>query len=203
MTGLVATADGWRATVRSIRWSPLLVVPPAASAVLLAAGALGDDAGRAVMVGETGLAFTALSMAFIADDATRAAAPGVPVEAPTRLAARAAVMAPVVALGWLLVLATYAPVLLGPAGIGGLSDRALAALGLASAALALATLVGRWTAAPSPGAVTVAAAVALHVLQVVPKSWLAALPPGRPAWPAVAALAVIVAGLAAREPELS
>lgn len=49
MISPVTTVDGLRGTIRSTRWSPVLVTPVAASAALLVAHAVGDGAGGAMM----------------------------------------------------------------------------------------------------------------------------------------------------------
>ena len=196
---MVTTADGWLGTVRSIRWSPLLVTPLVCSLSLVLAGALADPPpGHLAMVGEAGLAFTALAAAFIADDATRDAAPAMPTEARARLAARAVLTVPVTVVGWFVVLAVYvwsAPV---PPVVG---ERALAGLGLATAALALAALSGKLRAVESPGAAGVGAMVALGMVRfILPSTWRAALPPGEVLWPLIIMLALITVAAATREP---
>ena len=201
MSPLLGTVDGWRATARSIRWSPLLVAPAVSSVALVVMHVLADGPpGRMSQVGEAALAFTAVTVAFVADDAALDAAPATPTEAPARLAVRAALMAPVSLLGWLLVLSVYGWLTPGPVTAGGL-DRALGGLGLASAALALAALAGRLRWVVSPGAAGVAAMAGLGAALVVsPAAWLEALPPVEAVWPVTVLLALVTVAVATREP---
>ncbi len=191
--------DGWTSTTRSIRWSPLFVAPVATSVALLAGDALVDVAALPIsLVGETGLALAAAVAAFIADDATREAAPATPVAARARLAVRAALMLPVVIAGWLLVLALYARVL--PPSID-LGHRALAGLGVASGALALAAVGSRFWSIASPGAAGLAAMATLGlVLQLVPDRWMAHAPAGTVLWPVTILASLLVVAHATQEP---
>jgi hypothetical protein len=200
MTTLLTTLDRCVSTGRSIRWSPLVAAPVAASAALLVAGPLasGDPASVGI-VGECGLAFTAVSAAFIADDACRDAAPGTPVEAPKRLATRAGLMAPVAVIGWLVVLAVYASVT--PSLPVDLGERILAGSGIAVAALALAAVGGRLRSVASPGAVGAGAVAALGLaLQAAPARWLEHLPPATVVSAIAIAVGLMVVVLATREP---
>lgn len=200
MISAVMTLDGLRGTIRSTRWSPVLVTPMAASAALLGAHVVhGGAAGAMTLLGDTGLAFTAVAPAFIADDATSAAAPATPVDARARLLARSVVAMPVAAAGWMLVLVVYRFVT--SAVVVDVSARALVGLAMASVALAFAALGGRLSSAVSPGAVGVAAMALLGVLwTVAPKVWVDALPPGEllPASAILFSLATVA--VATREP---
>lgn len=195
----VTTVDGLRGTIRSTRWSPVLVTPVAASAALLGTHVVhGGAAGAMALLGDTGLAFTAVATAFIADDAASAAAPASPVGARARLLARAAVAIPVAVAGWTAVLGVYHFVT--SAGID-VSARALAAPAMASAALAFAALGGRLSSAVSPGAAGVAAMALLAVVwTVAPKAWLDALPPGELICASAFLIGLVTVAVATREP---
>lgn len=192
----------WRSTIRAVRWSPILSTPAAASVGLVAFRLIAGPAaaGRLHMVGELGLAFTAMAVAFLADDPTTDAAPAVPVEAPARLRLRLAVGAPAAAAGWLLVLAVSDQVV--PGGLlDDVAGRALAGVGLAATALAMAVVAGRTGAATSPGAVGVAALATVGLASlVVPTAWVDALPPPEAAWPVLIAMAWLTIAVAGREP---
>ncbi len=201
MNSPVTTVDGVRGTIRSIRWSPLLVTPVAASVALLGAQAVADPAaGRMTLVGEAGLAFTAVAPAFLVDDGTLDAAPATPIEARARLVARAVVAVPVAVAGWLLVLAVY-HVVTSSAEAAGVGDRAQAGLTLASAALACAALGGKLRSIASPGAAGVGAMACVGVvLRVSPGAWLEALPPGDLICPAVILFGLVTVTVSTREP---
>ena len=172
--------DAWLRTARSIRWSPLVMAPVAGAASLLALGVLVDaDPTRIGIVAETALAFAAGTAGSVIDDPANDAAPGTPVDARARLAARVGLMAPVAMVGWLVVLATYVGVTPGlPVELG---RRALAGLAMASVALAMAAIGSRFRSPVSPGGTSVGVmagiALALHVL---PIEWLEHLPPAGP-----------------------
>lgn len=201
MSGPMASVDGWRTTLRSIRWSPLLLAPVVASVALVVVAAVSQGAGGAVgLVADAGLALTAVVTAFIADDPTLEAAPATPIEARARLVARAAAAVPVAVVGWLLVLTVYDSITPEPAAID-LAGRALAALGLGSAALALAALTGRFQSVVSPGAAAVGAMACAGVAsRALPGRWLEALPAAHAAWPATVLLALITVAVATTEP---
>ncbi len=204
MTALVATTDGLRATVRSVRWSPLLLAPVASAIALVAVRTIAHvDSMRIAFLGDAGLVFTAVVVAFVADDAILSGAAPTPIEARTRLAARALVAVPVTVAGWLAVLAVYWRVLPGPAqpGIGSI---ALASLGVAATALALATLFARSPAVASPGAAGVAGMVVVGIiLQAAPVAWLEHLPAHRTMWVATILVALPLIIAATREPARS
>lgn len=201
MTSLVATLTGWRGTARSVRWSPLVATPLFLCAAIIVVEAAMDPSPADIgVLGEWGLAFTAAGAAFLADDATREAAPATPVGARARMAARAALAGPVVVAGWVLILLVYDAVT--PAAVtADVPDRALAGVGLGAAALGLATLGDKVRAVTSPGAVGVGATACLAVAsQSVPERWLAALPPPAVLWPVTVLVAVATAVVAEREP---
>lgn len=200
MTTPFTALDAWASMARSIRWSPLLVAPVAASAALLAIGPLAEaDPVRIGMVGEPALAFSAAVVAFIADDPGGEAVPGTPVEAPVRFALRAGLMLPVATAGWLVVLALYAWV--SPVPSMDLSDRALAGVGIASAAVGAASLGSRFRSVPSPGALGVAAVAVLGLaLQIAPVQWLAHLPASTVLSPVTVLVSLLVVAYATREP---
>ena len=197
---MLATKDGWLGTLRSIRWSPMLVMPVVSCAALGILRSLADpDPGRMAVVAEAALALAACASAFIVDDPTLESAPAMPTDARARFAARAVVMAPVIILGWLAVLGVYrwsaSPAAAADAGI------ALTGLGLGSTALALAALSGRSPAVPYPGAAGIGFIIALGALaQLAPIGWLKALPPSDVAWPVAIVLAVLTVRVALREP---
>lgn len=203
MSPLFTTVDGWVSTMRSIRWSPLVAAPVAAAVAVLVAGTFADgDTVKVGLVAETGLAFTAVMAAFIADDPTTEAAPGTPVEAPARLAVRAGLMVPVAVAGWLSVLAVYACVTPGLA--VDLGERALAGSGISSAALAVAALATKVRSVVSPGAAAAGVMAAFGLsLQVVPVRWLEHLPSGRVLWPVTILVGLLVVVAAAKEPPSS
>ena len=200
MNPLLGTVDGWTSTVRSSRWSPLVIAPVVASASLLwVAAASQPDPVRTGLVGETGLALSAVAGAFIADDLTAQAAPATPLGAGARLAARAAFMVPLTIVGWLLVLAVYASV--APSFSADLAQRALSGLALACAALAFAAVAGRFRSVMSPGALGVAAMATLGlVLTTVPARWLAHLPSGEVLRPVTILVGLLVVVAATQEP---
>lgn len=192
MRVVATTADGWRATVRSVRWSPILLIPATMSLALLVVPPLArPGSGPVGLLGEAGLAFTAIGAAFIADDPTTEAAPATPIEARLRLALRACVAAPVLLGGWLTVLWLYNRA--DPEALAeGLTGRTLLGLGLAVAAVAVSTVAGRRLAVASPGAVGAGALVACCAfLPVAPVAWARALPPSTTIW-----TVAILAGLA-------
>lgn len=197
----MTTVDGVRATIRSIRWSPVLATPVAASLALLGARALaGPGAGRMTSVGEAGLAFTAVALAFVVDDVTLDAAPATPVHARARLVARAAVAVPVAVAGWLLVLAVY-HVVSSSAEAAEIGRRGRAGLALASAAIGFAAVGGRWRSVASPGGAGVGAMACVGLVSMVsPKAWLEALPPGDLLLPAAVLFGLVTVAVATREP---
>lgn len=201
MRALVATGAGWRGTARSVRWSPMLVVPVVSCVALVVVGAAADPGpGKMSLLGEASLAFTAVTAAFMADDAALEGAPAMPVEAPVRLAARAALALPVVVVGWLLVLAVYKSVT-PVSTTDHFADRALAGLAVAAAALALAALGGRLSSVGSPDAAGVGAMACLAVIwRSLPEAWLAMLPSASVLWPVTAGVAVVAIAVGTREP---
>lgn len=200
MSALVTTVDGWHGTVRSIRWSPMLVTPVATCAALVVVRAVAGPGSGMGVVGKVGLASTAVAAAFVADDAALETAPATPVAARARLTARAVVAVPVVVLGWVLVLGVHHSVSPLPAAPD-LVDRALAGLGVGSTGLALATLAGRLQAVVSPGAAGVGAMACLGVASMVlPAASLAALPAAEVVWPPTILLALVTVAVATREP---
>lgn len=200
MSSPLTTVEGSIGTIRSIRWAPVLVAPVAASAALVGVRGIAGPDSLMTLVGEAGLAFTAVTLAFIVDDVTRDAAPATPVDARLRLVGRAIVAAPVVLAGWLLVLAVYHSVT-PSAGAADVADRALGGLALASVALGLAALGGRVGSVMSPGAVGVGAmACAGVVSRVSPEAWLEALPPGKLLCPAAILFGVLTVAIATSEP---
>lgn len=199
MSRLTATMDLWAGTARSISWSRYLVAPLGSVAGLGVAGPLAAAPAYLALVGEAGLAVTALAAAFIADDASADAAPATPVEAPRRLAIRAGLALPVVVAGWLAVLGVYTWV--SPDPLGELGPRAWAGVGIAAAALAVSAIGGRLASVPSPGAAGAGAMVALGVgLGLVPLRWLDYLPPGPVVSGVVVGVGVGVVVRATREP---
>ena len=204
MTPLLGTTDGWCATVRSVRWSPLLIAPIVSSIALVVLQAMADSTSRRItFLGDAGVAFTAASAAFIADDGIMAGAAPTPIEARTRLVARALVAMPVAVAGWLVVLAIYGRVL-PPDAQPAIGSRAVAGIGVAAAALALATLFARSPGVPSPGAAGVAAVAGIAlILQAVPVAWLRHLPSHRTIWVTAIVVAVPVIVAATREPARS
>lgn len=200
MISTLTTVDGLRGTIRSMRWSPVLVTALAASAALLGTHVVrGGATGAMALLGDTGLAFTAVAPAFIADDAASAAAPATPVDARARLLARAVVAMPVAVAGWVAVLGVYRFVT-SSVGID-VSDRAVAALAMVSAALAFAALGGRLSSAVSPGAAGVAAMAFLGVLwSVSPNAWAEALPPGELLSMSAILFGLVTVAVATREP---
>lgn len=200
MISTLTTVDGLRGTIRSTRWSPVLVTPLAASAALLGTHLVhGGTAGAMSLLGDTGLAFTAVAPAFIADDAASAAAPATPVDARSRLLARAAVAMPVAVAGWMAVLGVYRFVT-SSAG-SDLSARSITALAMASAALAFAALGGRLSSAVCPGAAGVATMTVLGMLwMVAPVAWVDALPPGGLISASAILFGLVTVAFATREP---
>ncbi len=200
MSGLVTTLDGWRSTIRTISWSPLLLAPVVASIALVVVAAAAPIGSPIGLVGDAGLALTAVVGAFIADDPALEAAPATPIEARARLVARAAAATPVAVVGWLLVLGVYDHVTPHPAAVD-LVNRALAALGLGSAALALGALSGKLRSVVSPGTAAVGAMAGLGVASlVVPEKWLEVLPPALMIWPATILLALVTVAVTTKEP---
>lgn len=192
MSALLAMPKGMRGTMRSIRWSPVLSVPVAAAVALLAVRLTGPRIDELAMVGDVGLVFTAVSVAFVVDDVALEAAPATPVGARARLVARAAVAVPVAVAGWLLVLLVYRSVLSSGGGPE-VAERATSGLALAVAALGLASLGGKLRSVVSPGAAGMGAMAGVGVAwSVSPDAWVRVLPSGD-----VACLAAIVFGLVA------
>lgn len=202
MSSPLTTLEGFSGTIRSIRWAPVLAAPVAASAALVGVRGVAGPDGRMTMtlVGEAGLAFTAVALAFIVDDVTRDAAPATPVDARPRLVGRAIVAAPVVLAGWLLVLAMYHWVT-HSAGAADVADQALGGLALASAAVGLAALGGRVGSVLSPGAAGAGAMACVGVIsRVAPAQWLQALPPGDVVSAAAILFGVVTVAVTAGEP---
>ncbi len=195
--------DAWVGTARSIRWSPFVLPPVAGAASLLALGVLVDaDPTRIGIVAETGLAFAAATAGFIIDDPANDAAPGTPLDARARLAARAGLMAPVAMVGWLLVLGTYVGVAPGiPVELG---RRTLTGLGMASVALAVAAIASTVRSAASPGAASVGVMAGLTcAFQVLPLRYLDHLPPAGAVCPLAIVVALLVVVHVTREPASS
>lgn len=161
---------------------------------------VGPNRGNVDLLGEWSLGFAALAAAFIADDATLEAAPATPVGARARLAARVALVGPVVVAGWLLVLLAYDAV--SPAAVtADIADRVRTGVGLAAAALALAALGGKVRGVASPGVVGVGVMSVLAVVhRSAPETWLAALPPPTVLWPVTVVLAIATTVFSGREP---
>ncbi len=200
MSSPLTTVEGFIGTIRSIRWAPVLAAPIAASAALVGVRGLAGLDPRMTLVGEAGLAFTAVTLAFIVDDVTRDAAPATPVDARPRLVGRAIVAAPVVLAGWLLVLAVYHWVT-PSAGAADVADQALGGLALASAAVGLAALGGRVGSVMSPGAAGAGAMACVGVIsRVAPAQWLQALPPGDVVSAAAILFGVVTVAVTAGEP---
>ena len=198
-TTLVTTGDGCRATLRSVRWSPVLATPVAASVAVVAASALVGPAGDMTLAGDVALAFTAVAGAFLLDDPTAAAAPATPIGARARLLARAAVALPVAVAGWLVVLAVYRRV--GASAAAGVADRAPSALGLASAAVGFGALGASLGFDRSPGAAGAAVMAGGGALtRACPAGWLEALPSGDALGLAAIPFALVAVAAATREP---
>lgn len=197
---LVTTAGGWAATARSVRWSPVVTAPLATCLALVLVRAIGGPVQRGpAVLGDAGLAFTAIAAAFTADDPTLDAAPAMPVPARLRMAARAVVLLPMTVSGWLLVAALDGG--LNPAATRDLAGSALVALGLASAALGIAALAAKRWSLESPGAVGAGAmACLLMVLRALPASWLDPLPPTKMWAPATAIVALVLVAMTTKEP---
>ena len=198
----MTSLDGWRRTVRSIRWSPVVVTPVVASAAILVVGVLsGHESGRGIsFVADAGLGLSAAVAAFIADDPTLEAAPATPVAAGSRLVARAAAVVPVVVAGWLLVLVVYDRFEPNPAAVD-VAGRALAGVGLATAALGLAALARRIGSVQSPGAAAVGAVAVLGVTScLLPARLVQVLPSGRALWLVTILAAVVTVAVTTREP---
>lgn len=198
---LVTTVTGWRATIRSVRWSPMFVTPLALGVALVVVRTLADPAqGNMTLLGETSLAFTAVTAAFIADDIFMEAAPATPTEAWFRLVVRAGVAGPVIAAGWLLVLVVYDSVSAVPV-TADIASRGMVGLGLGSMALALATACDRRWAVASPGVAGLGAMACLALTwRILPEVWLKSLPPAEVLWPVTIVLALGLAVVATREP---
>ena len=199
----MTSLDGWRRTVRSIRWSPVVVTPVVASSAILVVGVLTrheSGGGGVSLVADAGLALTAAVAAFIADDPTLEAAPATPVEAGSRLVARAAAVVPVLVAGWLLALAVYDRFEPDPTAVD-VAGRALAGFGLATAALGLAALARRIGSVQSPGAAAVGAVAGLGVTScLLPARWVQVLPSGPAVWPVTILAAVVTIAVMTREP---
>ena len=201
MRTLMTTVAGWRGTTRSIRWSPVLVTPVAASVALVGTWTVGGSAPAGLtLVGDAGLAFTAVAAGFIVDDVTGEAAPATPVDGRARLVARAAVVVPVAVAGWLLVLAVYQAVTSSP-GDPDIAGRARSGLAMASAAFGFAALGGKLRSVVSPGAAGFGAMACVGVAsQVAPAGWRQALPPGEVVSVAAILFGLVTLALATREP---
>lgn len=199
----LTTVEGFIGTIRSIPWAPVLAAPVAASAALMGLrGVTGPD-GRMtlILVGEAGLAFTAVALAFIVDDVTRDAAPATPVDARMRLVGRAVVAAPVVLAGWLLVLAVYQSVTTSSPAAGDIAGEARLGLALACGALGFAALGANLRSVVSPGAAGVAAMACVGVIsRVAPAQWLQALPPGDVVSAAAILFGVVTVAVTTGEP---
>ncbi len=102
--------------------------------------------------------------------------------------------------GWVVVLAVYDAVTLSSV-VADLGSRAVAALALGLAGLALAALASRLGSAASPGAagmgVTAGLGVAWHAL---PSGWLEALPPTKVLGPTTIVVAVLTVAIVTQEP---
>ena len=197
----MTTVDAWRGTVRTIRWSPVLATPLATCVAILALRAGGGPAPPGLtLVGTTGLAFTAMVVAFLVDDVTSEAAPATPVGARDRLLTRAAFVVPVVAAGWLLVLAFH-HVVLAPVASAEVAAQARWAIGVAFGAVGFASLAGAGRAFSSPGAVGVAAMACVGVAsQASLTPWMEALPASEVLCAGTALFAALSAAMATKEP---
>jgi hypothetical protein len=153
------------------------------------------------LVGDAGLAFTAVAAAFIADDISLEAAPATPVDARARLMARAAVAVPVAAGGWLLVLGVYQAGTSSPGLFDDIAGHAWCGLALACAALGFAALGGKLRSVVSPGAAGVAAMACVGVVsRVAPAGWLQALPSGDVVSAAAILFGLVTLAVTTREP---
>jgi hypothetical protein len=172
MNRLLTTSEGWRASARAVRWSPI-VVPPVLGVVVLAVlrllgGAMWDN--RGMVVGPV-LALTAVAAAFVVDDPVVAAAPASPLGVRPRLIGRAALVLPATAGGWLAVWAMAQPL------SSSLGRDVLAALALAAAGTGAACVACRRWPHLAPGAAGAGAVVAAAlVVDVAPTSWWAWVP---------------------------
>lgn len=202
MSSPLTTVEGFSGTIRSMRWAPVLAAPFAASVALVGLRSVAGPDSRMTLtlVGEAGLAFTAVTLAFIVDDLTLDAAPATPVDARTRLVGRAIVAAPVVVAGWLLVLAVYQSVTSSPAA-GDIAAEARLGLALACGAIGFAALGASLRSVVSPGAAGVAAMACVGVIsRVAPAQWLQALPPGDVVSAAAILFGVVTAAVTTGEP---
>ncbi len=176
MKTLLTTADGWRGTVRSIRWSPMLSAPVAGCGALVGAWAFAGSApGRMTLIGKVTLAFAAVMVAFVVDDVSVEAAPATPVTARGRLLARAALAVPASVLGWLLVLAVYNSVTSSAA--ASVAYLAWSGVAMACAAVGFAALGRSVRSVPSPGAAGVAAMACIGAAwSTLPAAWVRLVP---------------------------
>jgi hypothetical protein len=200
MNGLVTTADGWRGTARTVRWSPVLVTPLAASlALVVVHDVAAAGAGSIALLADTALALTAITAGFAVDDGIVDAARATPHDGRARLVARAMLVLPAVLVGWLVVLAVYRGI--GAAGSLDVDRAALRAVGLAAAALGIAAVAGRVPSIGSPGTAAVGLVASAGVAaRVVPQCWVAALPRGSLLSPVVVVLALATVATATKEP---
>ena len=196
MTRLLATSEGWRASARAVRWSPI-VVPPALGVVVLAflrlaGGAFWDNRG---MVAGPILALTAVAVAFVVDDPVVAAAPASPLGVRPRLLGRAALVLPASAAGWFAVWAMAQPL---PSSLGrdGLAAVALAAAGTGAACVACSRWPHLSSGAVGAGAVLAAALV----VDVAPSSWWAWVPSAVTTQLLLLGVGLVLAAYATAEP---
>jgi hypothetical protein len=202
VSGVLVGADAWVGTIRAVRWSPILTTPVATCLGLVALRLIVGPAaaGRLEVAGQVGLAFTAMTVAFLADDATTEASPALPIDAPARLRLRLMAGAPAAVMGWLLVLAVSDHIIPGGA-LHNAAATALASVGLAVTALAMAVVAARTRPGASPGAMGLTSIVTLGLASLAaPTTWVEALPPPQAAWPVLIALALFTIAVAGREP---
>jgi hypothetical protein len=192
MTRALATADGWRATGRAVAWPPLLALCASGPLIVVAAWLVGDR-DRWAGLAEWAMLLVAVAVAFAADDAVATAAPASPTGTRPRLAARACVVVPVVAVAWLVVALGY--------GVGDLLSRAWGAVGAAAVSMAIAVAAGRRWPAISPGAAGSLIVVGgLAAFAVAPSAWIGWLPDGVTAHATIAAVAAAAVVWGTREP---
>ncbi len=199
MSALLATRAGWRASARSVRWSPIVTVPAVGVGMLLVLRALGGGAwGARGLVAEPALLLTATVVAFAVDDPALACSPSAPAGIRARLAGRVALVLPVVVLGWGTLL--WVADLEGRGGPG-LGERAIVAFALGAAPVAAATIASQRLRHASPGAVGAAAVgTTALVALAAPSAWFGWLPPN--AWIVGIVLggAALVIAVSTREP---
>ena len=172
---IVTSTVTWFAIGRSMRWPPLVGAPLVAAAVVLGARlAIGPGPGPIGVAGAIGQVLVFVSLAFVADDAVAATAPGVPTTARVRLAIR-------LVLGVAVVVGAAAgvAVLITAVGVAGSAIATPGSVACAAIAFSVAVLVGRLSPVPSPGAIGAAVAVVgASTGLMVPASWREALPDG-------------------------